>query len=157
MLEHKVFVVIDPDKSARSISQVSEVVLLIKFLILYNHVSFAYATELGGCVVFSIGHTNGLHLTIHYTGCFLLDLLTILLLISDNEVIIMFACLKMLLLTANYGATIFLLPLGGHKSLSIYDELGSDHAFHAFHNLYVENWCDSLLLFRNQDALNWLV
>ena len=66
MLQHKVFVIIDPNKGARSIAEVSKVVLFIKLLILNDHVPFAYTTECD-TVGLSIRVIYSLHFTVYYS------------------------------------------------------------------------------------------
>ena len=48
----------------------------------------------------------------------------------------------------NYGAAVLLLPFACDETLSVYDELGSNHCFDTFHYLYLQDRCYPLFLFR---------
>lgn len=54
MFEHKVFVVIHPDKCSRTIPKISEVVLFVKLLVLNHHMPFAYSSKWLGIVLSSV-------------------------------------------------------------------------------------------------------
>lgn len=69
----------------------------------------------------------------------------------------MLACLRMLLLTAYYGASVFLLPFTCDEALSIYNELSSNHLLSTFLYLYLEYRCYPLLLFRDENSFNRLI
>lgn len=155
MLEHKVFIIIDPYESSWTISKVSKVVLFIKFLVLNDHVPFAYSSE-SRSIVLSVRVINSLHFTVGDSQSFLV-MKKWLLFVSNYKVVVVFSCLRMLLLWAYYCASIFLLPLTGYEALSINDEQGSNHLLYPFHDLDLKYRCNLFFFLRYENAFDWLI
>jgi hypothetical protein len=65
-----------------------------------------------------------------------------------------FESLRMLLLTANYSASVLLLPFASYKTLSIDNKLCANHRQSPFLYLYLKYWCNPFFLFRYQNSLN---
>lgn len=63
----------------------------------------------------------------------------------------------MLLLRTNYGAPILFLPFARDKTLSIYDELSTDHVFDALHNLNLQDGSYPFFFFRYENSFYRLV